>query len=489
MILKKLLANITYRIRGNLNLEVKSITCDSRNVEDGSIFICLKGENTNGENYVAEAIEKGAVAIVSEKELDINVTNIVVESSRSVFSKICANLYGNPQEKIKLIAITGTNGKTTTSFLLSSIISHAGKKVGIIGTEGAFIGNECYKTNLTTPDPQELFKILKIMVEKKVEYVVMEASAHALFLDKLSSIHYQVGVFTNLTQDHLDFFKNMNNYKTAKLKLFKKNQIKIAVLNFDDKVGIEISQTLNIPYLSYAIKTPSDIFAVEIQQHLSKTNYYVNLLDNVFNVKSNLLGEFNVYNSLAACGAPSILGFSCKEIKKGLESLKFVPGRLNSFSLSNGATVIIDFAHTPDGVENILKTLNLMPFKRIITVFGCGGNRDKKKRPIMGEIAEKYSDFVVLTSDNPRFENPELILDDIEHGMKKNAHTRFVNRRLAICHAIDISKNKDVIAILGKGAEEYQDINGVKSPYNDYLVVSQKNQEMALDKAIKRGEI
>ncbi len=489
MNLKKLLKRVSFNLKGNLNCEIEDVVYDSRKVKKGSLFVCLNGENTDGHNYASEAMKKGAVAIVCERELDVNINQIIVNSTRCAFSKICANLYDNPQESLKLIAITGTNGKTTTSFLLSSIIFESGKIVGTIGTQGSFIGKQFIKTDLTTPDPQDLFKILKTMVDNKVEYVVMEASAHALFLDKLFPIIYDVGVFTNFTQDHLDFFKTMENYKQAKLKLFSSNHIKSAVLNFDDMVGIEIANALDVPFISYGLKNPSDVFAIEIEKKPNKTSYVVNLLDNVFKIDSNLLGDFNIYNTLAACSAASILGFTENQIKRGIEALKSVPGRLNSYSLQNGATAVIDFAHTPDGVENVLKTLKAMPFKRIITVFGCGGNRDKKKRPLMGNIAEKYSDFVVLTSDNPRFENPELILDDIEHGMKKNAHTRFANRETAVCHAIDISKEGDVVAILGKGAEEYQDINGVKAPYNDYCVVMEKNQEMVLDFAIKGGKI
>jgi UDP-N-acetylmuramoyl-L-alanyl-D-glutamate--2,6-diaminopimelate ligase len=325
------------------------------------------------------------------------------------------------------------------------------------------------------------------MVDSGVEYVVMETSAHALALDKVEGIKFEVGVFTNFTQDHLDYFKTMENYKKAKLKFFNEEMLKCAVLNLDDEVGLQISREVNIPHISYGLANPSDIFAVNINKKNTNTHYIVNLSDNIFEVKSKLLGEFNIYNSLAAAGATHLLGITEKFIKRGLERLEKVPGRFNSIKLVNGATAVVDFAHTPDGIEKILTAIRQLPFERIITVFGCGGNRDKGKRPKMGQIAEKLSDFVVITSDNPRFENPDLILDDIESGMASNKHISIVDRKNAIKFAIESSHKNDCIAICGKGAEEYQDINGVKSPYNDFDVVIEKNEEMRVEKMLKRS--
>ena len=487
MELKKLIENLNCKTTGNLDIEIENITTNSKNTTKNSMFICLVGENADGHNYAKDAEKNGATVIVCERKLEnVFVTQIIVENTRKAYSQIFSNFYFNPQNWLKTIAITGTNGKTTTSFLIKSILEGAGKRVGLIGTQGVFFGNQFFETGLTTPDPEVLFKTLREMVDSGIEYVVMEASAHALELEKTEGIVFDVGVFTNFTQDHLDFFKTMENYKQAKLKLFNYGKIKSAVLNFDDGVGLEISEKINVPFVSYGIYNPSDIFAVEIERKTIKTEYVVNLLDNVFKVESNLFGEFNVYNSLAACGAMAILGFSENEIKRGLESLVSVPGRFNSFRLYNGATAVIDFAHTPDGLEQILKTLKQMPFNRIITVFGCAGNRDKGKRSQMGKIAEMFSDFVVITSDNPCYENPNLIIDDIEHGMKKTAHTSFVDRTSAVYHAIEISQKGDVIAILGKGAETYQDINGIKAPYNDFETVNRKNEELIVESVATR---
>lgn len=489
MKLFELTKNLECQIYGDEEIEIEDIVYDSRKVKNGTMFVCLKGENADGHDYIKSAEQKGAKVVVCERKMEVDVTQVVCQSTRKALSILFANFYSNPQKDLKMIAITGTNGKTTSSFLIKNILEDAGKTVGLIGTQGAFIGQQFFETGMTTPDPEMLFKLLFEMKENGVEFVVMEASAHALELDKLEGIVFEVGLFTNFTQDHLDFFGTMEKYKQSKLKLFSSKMIKSAVLNFDDPVGKKIAESIDVPYVSYGLYSPCDIFAIDVSRKISKTEYVVNLLDDVFDVRSNLLGEFNIYNSLGSAGTCALLGINEKDIKKGLESLKSVPGRLNSIHLANGATAIIDFAHTPDGVEKVLTALSNMPFKRIITVVGCGGNRDKSKRPQMGKIAEDLSDFVVLTSDNPRFENPELIIDDIEFGMRKSTHTRFADRTIAVHHAIEISRSGDAIAILGKGAEEYQDINGVKSPYNDFEVVRDIDEEMRLEKAILGGQI
>ena len=472
-----------------IDVEIENICFNSKEVSENSLFVCLVGENSNGHNFAKEAEQKGAKAIVCEKELPVSTAQIIVENSRKALSKICSNFNGNPEKKLKIVGITGTNGKTTTSFLIKSILESAGKKVGVVGTEGVYFGKQFLKTNLTTPDPTVLFKIFKEMVENGIEYVAIEVSAHSLFFDKTEGVVFDVGILTNLTQDHLDFFKDMGNYKNAKAKLFSEMKIKSAVLNFDDKFGIELGEKILIPFVSYGINNPSDVFAINIEQKNGKTKYVVNLLDNVFEVESNLLGNFNVCNSLAAASAAALLGVGEKEIKKGLENLISVPGRFNSFSLANGATAVVDFAHTPDGVEQILKTLKSMNFNKIITVFGCSGNKDKGKRPIMGKIAEKYSDFVVLTTDNPCYENPNLIISDIEKGMRKKTHISFIDRKKAIEYSVGILEKNDVVAILGKGTETFQDVNGFKVPHCDFDVVEEINENLQIQQAIKGGKI
>lgn len=471
MNLENLIKNLEAKVIGETNLDILDITYNSKKVKKGSLFVCLCGENSDGHDFAKDAERNGAAAILCEKQVQVNIPQIIVSSTRKALSKVFSCFYDNPQNKLKIIGLTGTNGKTTTSFLIKSILEESGKKVGLIGTQGAFIGKQFFQTGLTTPDPQLLFKLLKQMVDFGVEYVVMEVSAHALALDKTEGIVFEVGVLTNLTQDHLDFFKTMENYKRAKFKLFEENKIKSAVLNFDDEFGRKLAETITVPFLSYSLNNPSDVFAAKIGNKNGKNKFIVNILDNVFDVESNLIGEFNIYNSLAAASVAAMLGCSTKQIKNGLERLLGVEGRLNRFNLSNGVVAFIDFAHTPDGIEKALNAIRELKFKQIITVFGCSGNRDKDKRHKMGQIAEKLSDYVVLTTDNPRFENPELILDDIEIGMEKTAHTRFVSREQAIGFALTLAKKGDCVAILGKGAETYQDINGVNVPYSDFEVV------------------
>lgn len=478
MNLENLIKNLEAKVIGETNLDILDITYNSKKVKKGSLFVCLCGENSDGHDFAKDAERNGAAAILCEKQVQVNIPQIVVSSTRKALSKVFSCFYDNPQNKLKIIGLTGTNGKTTTSFLIKSILEESGKKVGLIGTQGAFIGKQFFQTGLTTPDPQLLFKLLKQMVDFGVEYVVMEVSAHALALDKTEGIVFEVGVLTNLTQDHLDFFKTMENYQRAKLKLFEGNKIKSAVLNFDDEFGRKLAETITVPFLSYSLNNPSDVFAAKIGNKNGKNKFIVNILDNVFDVESNLIGEFNIYNSLAAASVAAMLGCSTKQIKNGLEKLLGVEGRLNRFNLSNGVVAFIDFAHTPDGIEKALNAIRELKFKQIITVFGCSGNRDKDKRHKMGQIAEKLSDYVVLTTDNPRFENPELILDDIEIGMEKTAHTRFVSREQAIEFALTLAKKGDCVAILGKGAETYQDINGVNVPYSDFEVVKNFNENL-----------
>lgn len=478
MNLENLIKNLEAKVIGETNIDILDITYNSKKVKKGSLFVCLCGENSDGHDFAKDAERNGAAAILCEKQVQVNIPQIIVSSTRKALSKVFSCFYDNPQKKLKIIGLTGTNGKTTTSFLIKSILEESGKKVGLIGTQGAFIGKQFFQTGLTTPDPQLLFKLLKQMVDFGVEYVVMEVSAHALALDKTEGIVFEVGVLTNLTQDHLDFFKTMENYKRTKFKLFDGNKIKSAVLNFDDEFGRKLAETITVPFLSYSLNNPSDVFAAKIGNRNGKNKFIVNILDNVFDVESNLIGEFNIYNSLAAASVAAMLGCSTKQIKNGLEKLLGVEGRLNRFNLSNGVVAFIDFAHTPDGIEQALNAIRELKFKQIITVFGCSGNRDKDKRHKMGQIAEKLSDYVVLTTDNPRFENPELILDDIEIGMEKTAHTRFVSREQAIEFALTLAKKGDCVAILGKGAETYQDINGVNVPYSDFEVVKNFNENL-----------
>lgn len=487
MKLKNLLLNLNLKKHFNVvdNDDITDISFDSRKVfEKNGIFVCLKGENTNGHLFAKDAILNGAKYIVCEKELGISENEIVVDNTRIALSILASNFYKNSHKKLKMIAITGTNGKTTTTYLIKSILEAAGKKVGLIGTEGALIDKQYLKVNLTTPDPLDLHKLFFEMVKQGCEYCVMEASAHSLFFDKLYGIVFDAAIFSNLTQDHLDFFKTMESYSKAKLKLFTKESTKLAVLNYDDYFIRNIAENLQMPVVSYALDNPADCFAIDIAKNYFGSKFVLNLNDDIFDVAINLPGKYNIQNALAAATCASLLGIKSDFIKAGLCNLKYVSGRFNAVALCTGATAIIDFAHTPDGLKNILLAIRELKPKRLITVFGCGGNRDKTKRPQMGEISEQFSTFTIITSDNPRFENPELILDDIEKGFKTDKHVRVCNRAKAVEIALNLARKGDIVAILGKGAEEYQDINGVKSPYSDYKVVVQTDEKMATINAV-----
>lgn len=467
MKLKELLKNIEIEFCNiEEDKEIEHISISSKDIKDNTIYICLKGVNTDGHKYIDEVMECGCVAVVSEKQLSSNIPHIVVKDTRKVFSLISSNFYSNPNKYLKIIGITGTNGKTTTSYLIKSILENNGKKVGVIGTLGYEIGNEHYDLELTTPDPLELNRIFYEMKNSNCEYCIMEVSAHAIALSKIYGLVFEVGVFTNLSQDHLDFFKTMEEYGNTKKSFFSKECCKCAVVNTDDELGRKIFIEQKIPTVCYALNNPSDVFAVNLNQKLSGTTFSLNLFDNIIDIKTNLVGTYNVYNSLCAITTCAVLGIKGDEIKKGLAFCSGIEGRFEVIK-HNGFYIVIDFAHTPDGITNVLSTAKKLCKGKLISIFGCGGSRDREKRPIMAEEAEKYSDIVIVTSDNPRYENPEIIIDDIRKGFKENNHIGISKRNEAIKAGISMCKKGDCLVVCGKGGEKYQDINGVKTPYTD----------------------
>lgn len=456
------------RLIGSGNVDILNLTFKSGEVRKNSLYFCIKGENFDGHDFAEIVSSQGASAIVVERVQNVNIPQIVVKDVRKALSEMCATFYNHPERKLKFIGVTGTNGKTTTTFIIRNILKEAGYKAGVIGTQGTFINGRRYKTCLTTPDPTELYAILSKMCSAGIDFVVMEASAHAIFLKKLDGIIFDVGIITNITQDHLDFFNTMKQYESAKISFLNSKHIKTAVVNIDDGRIRQNIGKIDVPVLSYGLYNPSDVFAMDVEKSLEKSKFVVNAFDNVFNVECPLIGEFNVYNILGAIAACFCLGIKESVICKALKKVKAPLGRFSVIKLKNDITVIIDFAHTPDGMENVLKTIKGVYFEKLVCVFGCGGNRDTGKRSIMGRIAEEYANFVVITSDNPRFEDPQKILDDIEMGMKKKNHVKIVDRSKAIKYALGLLEDGGVVAILGKGGEMYQDINGVKTPYNDF---------------------
>ena len=371
---------------------------------------------------------------------------------------------------MKFIGMTGTNGKTTTTFLIREILAGLGKKVGLIGTEGIYINSLRLPPMLTTPDPINLHKTIRDMENNGCEYCVMEVSAHAIALNKIDNIYYDVVGLSNITKDHLDFFLNMENYIKCKAGLFDVRHAKSGVINIDAKYCKEIAKKANIEIST--IGTDGDIKLLESNQTFDGTNFVIERNGKTYKANTNLIGDYNISNIMMATAILTKLGISMKEILSAIKSHEFiVPGRFNVLKTNSDYNVLIDFAHTPDGIKNILTTLKKLPHNKIITVFGCGGNRDKTKRSEMGDMALRLSDYVIVTSDNPRDENPEMIIDDIVQNINSKNVVRITDRRSAIEYALSVAKKGDIVAILGKGAENYQEIKGLKTHFSDYEVV------------------
>ncbi len=435
--------------------EVVDVTSDSRLVQKGFLFICIKGASFDGHSVAAEMLEKGAAAVVTQYDIGVK-DQIIVDDTRAVYSPICANYFGNPAEKLKLIGLTGTNGKTTTTFLIKQILENIGKKVGLIGTVQNMVGDEIYPAHYTTPDPHELQSLFRKMVDADCEYCVMEVSSQALAQGRVSSIHFLIGVFTNLTQDHLDYHKTWENYFNSKRILFE--NCDIAVTNVDDKNGLKIVENLPCKVVTYAVDNiNSDYTAKNVAFSPNGVRYEL-VGDKIGRVDCPIPGRFSVYNSLCAASVALALGIEFDDVLISISKSKGVKGRIEVVPTNTDYTVIIDYAHSPDGLENIISSLKEIARGRVVTVFGCGGDRDKTKRPKMGKIAAQLSDFCVVTSDNPRSENPSLIIDDILEGMKdtKTPYEIVENRKEAIAWAMKNAKKDDIILLAGKGHETYQ---------------------------------
>ena len=483
MKLSELLENIKIlKHTGNLEVNIEGITYDSRKVSKNYLFICIKGSNSDGHDYIDQAIEKGAVAILVEKNIGKDgITIIQVENSRTAMPVIGAKFYGNPTEKLKLIGVTGTNGKTTTTYLIRSILQQADKSVGLVGTISYEIGNIKIESSRTTPESLDLQRIFREMVDQHADYGVMEVSSHSLEFGRVDQCLFQIGVFTNLSQDHLDFHKNFENYRKAKEKLFYKTK-KANIINIDDEHGRIICnniKNLNIPLITYGIDNKADIMAKDIIINDSGIEYKLVTPDYEIVIRSSIPGKFSVYNTLAAASAAYAEGIDKEAISRGIENLKFVPGRSEVLDIDKPYRIIIDYAHAPDGLENILKAIRNYAKGRIITVFGCGGDRDKAKRPIMGKIAGELSDYVVITSDNPRSEDPNEIIAQIEEGIKTTScdYICIENRKNAIRHAMMIAKSSDIVLLAGKGHETYQVLKDKVIDFDERVVVKELIEE------------
>ena len=462
----------TKEISGFYDVEISGICADSRRIRRGDLFICYKGKSFDSHLKVAEAEKNGAVAIVCEQPQSCEIPQVVVADGRAQIAKLARAFYGFADKNLKLVAVTGTNGKTTTTYMLENIFKAHGKSVGVIGTLGISFSGKFIAPELTTPDPIYLHSVFADMVASGVEYVFMEVSAHALYFDKIGGLHFEVGIFTNCTQDHLDFFKSMEEYADCKKLLFKDGRCNYCVLNSDDLLGLELLKTVNNG-ITYGLKNPADVFAVDINEKLEGTSFVLNLFDELYEIKLSVPALHNVYNAMAAAACAKILGVKTPVIARGLQQLKKVEGRLEHVAKYNGADIFVDFAHTPDGLEKSLQSLKKLCKGKLYCLFGCGGNRDRAKRPIMGEVAAKYADFCIITSDNPRFEEPFDIISEIESGIKPSGknYVTVTEREVATEYAIRLLESGDILLVAGKGGEHYQEIMGIKHSYDDNTVI------------------
>lgn len=466
MELKKLIKNIRCKVIGSKLIEIKELYHNDKEVKFGGLYFCLQGEKFDGKNYVSGAIKNGAVAIVVNEEIEglKNVVQVVVKNVRKTMSVVACNFYDNPANKLKIIGVTGTNGKTTTTFMVADLLKNEGKKCAIIGTNGVYFNDQIINTGMTTPDPIELQKLFAEFVKNQIEFVCMEVSAHAIFLDKLEGFIFEIMVFTNLTEDHLDFFKTMKKYFQAKKKIFTKKHTKLAIINIDNDYGKVLNDRININRITYAIYNKADY---KIDKPEFK-NFKQTFLFNNKKYFSKFIGEYNLYNLLAAIIVLEKLNFKINYLQNKINKINFVDGRLN-YKAINKKLFIVDYAHSPDALENILKLCVLLKKENnLICVFGCGGDRETQKRAKMGEISSKYANLTIITADNSRSEDKNKIANQIKSGIKNGNYKIILNRKDAIKHAYNISKKGDVILVAGKGSEKYIEENGVKIPHNDF---------------------
>jgi len=486
MKLSQLLKNIKpLEITGDINREIHDISCNSGNIREGGLFVAISGFKKDGHDFITEAIKNGAAAVIAQKKVksDGNFTQIIVSEPREALARISSNFYGNPSAALTLTGITGTNGKTTTTFLIDSVLKFAGKKTSMITTIESFILDKKISFDRTTPGSLELNKFSSDSVKSGAEFLTMEVSSHAIDLHRVDFLDFDFFIFTNLTHDHLDYHENMMNYFDTKKRLFVKEFRELysgkgAVINADDIYGKQLLDVTDLQTLSYSVLSKdADIMAENISSSTTGIGMDV-LIKNKGNIKikSELCGYFNVYNILAAIGACVFLNIDLDIIQKGIAVLSGVNGRFEKIKEIKDFTVIVDYAHTPDGLENILETASsiLVPGSRIITVFGCGGDRDKTKRYIMGSIAGKVSDFLIITSDNPRTEDPASIINMIECGVKETDNKNYLkipDRTNAIEEALNTAAQNDIVIIAGKGHEDYQEFNGYRIYFSDQKIV------------------
>ncbi len=476
MLLHELLQNSDIECKNQLteeqlNTQITDISFDTRTVSEGSLFVCIKGIRSDRHEYITQAVENKAAAIVTEYPVDTKgVVNIVVENTNVALSYLAAAFCNNPQKKLRMIGVTGTNGKTTVTNLIKNMLEVCGYKVGLIGTNEIVIDKTSYPANATTPEAPELFSHLQKMAEENCDFAVMEVSSHSVSLGRVAAIPFEIGVFTNLTQDHLDYHITMENYADAKAAFFR--QCEIAVINQDSPYAETMKAHAKGKIVTYGLGENCDFTANDIEYRADGVTYTVIHEKDPYTVKLPIPGGFSVYNSLAVCAMSGALSVPDGFVRMAMKKSKTVKGRCELVEIDKPYQVMIDFAHTPDGMENILTAVNEFKPARVITVFGCGGDRDKGKRPKMGAIAKKLSDVVVVTSDNPRSEDMQAIIDDIMVGIpdKTNVYSH-TDRKEAIRLAMELAKEDDIVLLLGKGHEMVQKFKDYEIEFDEREVV------------------
>ena len=480
MLLKTLVPAIPIRkIIGTIDRPVESIAYDSRRVQRNGMFVALRGEKSDGHQFIGQAIEKGASVIVVEHEgSHPRATFLVVENTRAALADLSAAFYHYPARKLKLAAVTGTNGKTTTTFLTKHICEAAGLRCGLIGTVRYEIGERVLPAIRTTPESLDLVELLAQIRDAGCRAAAMEVSSHALAQDRTRGLEWNVAVFTNLTQDHLDFHGTMMSYFDAKAKLFtqlgaqQKKRKPMAVVNIDDRYGEQLLDKIdkNVAVITYGRGARADFRASNPRVEFSGTSYQLEAGGKSYLVRVPLIGRFNVLNSVAALAAANALGISLRDAVLSIGKSSQIPGRLELVPAKRQFQVFVDYAHTPDALRNVLRTLRELEPHRLIAVFGCGGDRDRQKRPMMGDIVDQYADYAIITSDNPRTEDPNAILAEIEKGFRSSRYEKIVDRTEAIGRAVALAQPRDIVLIAGKGHENYQEFADYTVPFDDIQV-------------------
>ena len=455
---------------GSEDVEIKNIRYNSKNVQKGDIFVAIKGTLSNGHNYIEDAVKKGASVVIHQNNsIHHDITDIKVNDSRKTLALISDRFFNSPSNDLKLIGITGTNGKTTVSYLIKNIIEASGGETGLMGTILYKIGDESVDALLTTPESLEIHSFLNKVKNKNADYVVLEVSSHAIKQNRIYGLKFDSAVFTNISRDHLDYHPNMKDYIESKLKLFNQlnNKYSKAVINLDDPVSERIAKK-DLIFIGYAINKTADISPMEYKLSFKGIWLKVKTPLGIIEINSKLIGYFNIYNILAAIGAGISLNFDSNAIREGIEKTEQISGRAEKLEIAQKFNVIIDYSHTPDSIFNIISTVKKITAGRVIALFGCGGDRDRGKRPLMGKIASENADITIITSDNPRTEKPDKIIKDIVEGISNLKNIIILpDRKKAIIKALTIAEEFDSVLILGKGHENYQILEKSKIPFSD----------------------